>query len=58
MRIIDRQRLAALTEQEANRFAAEHPNSKALFERPRVAARRRADELDGEMGRAISGFRR
>jgi glutamate-1-semialdehyde 2,1-aminomutase len=37
MRIIDRQRLAALTEQEANRFAADHPNSKALFERARAS---------------------
>jgi glutamate-1-semialdehyde 2,1-aminomutase len=37
MRIIDRQRLADLTEHEANRFAAEHPNSKALFERARAS---------------------
>ncbi|MFZ0967282.1 MAG: aminotransferase class III-fold pyridoxal phosphate-dependent enzyme, partial [Candidatus Acidiferrales bacterium] len=37
MRTIDRQHLAALTEHEANRFAAEHPNSKALFERARAS---------------------
>jgi glutamate-1-semialdehyde 2,1-aminomutase len=37
MRVIDRQRLAALTEHEANRFTAEHPNSKALFERARAS---------------------
>ena len=51
---VDRSRLEGLVARELERFAESNPQSRQLFERAkRLAARRRADELDGEVGRGL-----
>jgi len=47
-------RLASAFSRERQRFLSGHPRSRELFERAGQPARRRADELDGEVGPATS----
>ena len=56
---VDRGRLAALTAREAEAFAAARPRSRALAETVTwIAARRRPDDVDDALGRAVSALPR
>ncbi len=54
---IDRARLARLLDDERRRFLETHPRSEELFCGAREPARRRAHELDGQVGRRLPALR-